>query len=92
MIRNRIFYRPLAKLFNRISDILFNYIENNSFKLEKWNEILDTIILSRISNICNAIHSKFANELETLSFSEYQGQAYIRQLTDRIEKQHQGFD
>lgn len=91
MIRNRVFYQPVAKLFNRISDILFNYIENSNLKLEKWNEVLDPELshCNRLQDICDQIHSQFAQELEKLSLDEYGGQSYIRQLTDRIEEQHQ---
>ena len=40
MIRNQVFYRPIAKLFNRFSDVLFHYIENNDLSLKKWDETI----------------------------------------------------
>ena len=91
MIRNRAFYQPVAKLFTRLSDILFNHIENNNLKLKKWDEVLDPELshCDKLQDICDQIHSKFAQEFKTLSLDEYKGQAYIKQLTDRLEERHE---
>lgn len=86
MIRNKSLYRPLAKFFCRISDMLFNFIETNKITLKAWNAQLDPKIYNsdELGMICREINSNFSEELELQSNKVYSGQDYVRVLTDRI--------